>query len=110
LSLKLIDGPNSCTLRESPAQEIDLGVEGRDDQHIFERHPPHGSVILSQRLRQQRLNDLGHSLGLFGAALGASCVFRRSGPPIPNEGGHRFRLMAARDSDDPGHGSPSLAM
>ena len=38
------------------------------------------------------------------------CGFRRSGPPIPNEGGHRFRLMAARDSDDPGHCSPLLAL
>lgn len=38
------------------------------------------------------------------------CGFRRSGPPIPNEGGHRFRLMAARDSDDPGQYSPSLAL
>jgi hypothetical protein len=38
------------------------------------------------------------------------CGFRRSGPPIPNESGHWFRLMAAMDSDDPGRCSPSLAL
>jgi len=33
----------------------------------------------------------------------ASCVFRRSRPSIPSEGGHPFQSKPARDSDDPGH-------
>src|SRR6266545_3207234 len=32
-----------------------------------------------------------------------SCGFRRIRPGIPSEGGHRFRLKPAGDSDDPGH-------
>ena len=31
------------------------------------------------------------------------CVFRRSRPAIPNEGGHLFQSNPAGDSDDPGH-------
>jgi hypothetical protein len=31
------------------------------------------------------------------------CVFRRSRPVIPSEGGHLYRLKPAGDSDDPCH-------
>jgi hypothetical protein len=37
------------------------------------------------------------------ADRGALCVFRRSRPWIPSEGGHPFQSKPARDSDDPGH-------
>jgi hypothetical protein len=35
--------------------------------------------------------------------VGMACVFRRSRPWIPSEGGHPFQSKPARDSDDPGH-------